>query len=381
MPDLLWFLLPVAAFSGWWVAQRQHRETTGEQRSQAYSSGYYEGLNYLLNEQPDKALEVFVRSLPVSGETVEIHLALGSLFRRRGEIDRAIVLHQNLLEQPGLNSRQREQVMFELAQDHLSAGLLDRAEELFLELKRSRSHAQAALRLLIDVYQQEKDWVNAISAAYQYADITGERQDFIIAHYYCELAEQALAEGRERAAGEFVAKALQADGDSVRAALIMARMAIGREDCQAAVKHLQRVLQRKSPYVSEILALLVTCYEHLGWRERIPSLLAGVEAPADGVFETLALARLCDRYGENARARRLLEALLDRKPDSEVLSCYLELLGERFDCRSTLDRLKRLLRQRAELAMRYLCSQCGFSGQELHWQCPSCKSWGTIRPL
>ena len=381
MPDLLWFLLPVAAFSGWWVAQRQQRETTGKQASQAYSAGYYEGLNYLLNEQPDKAVEVFVKSLPVSGETVEIHLALGSLFRRRGEIDRAILLHQNLLEQPELSSRQREQVMFELGQDHLSAGLLDRAEELFLELKRSRNHAQAALRRLIDVYQQEKDWANAISAAYQYADITGERQDFIIAHYYCELAEQALGEGRVGEAAGFVTKALQADPQNVRAVLTMARMAIAQGDCQEAVKHLQGILRRGVPYVSEILALLLECYQRLGWHERIPQVLAAVETPLDSVFETLDLARLCDRYGEKARARGLLERLLDRKPDSEVLSCYLDLLGEQFDCAATLDKLKRLLRQRANLAMRYLCSQCGFSGQELHWQCPSCKNWGTIQPI
>ncbi len=381
MPDLLWFLLPVAAFSGWWVAQRQGRETAPDSSLLSPPPRYYEGLNYLLNEQPDKAVEVFVKSLPVNGETVEIHLALGSMFRRRGEIDRAILLHQNLLEQSELTSRQREQVMFELGQDHLSAGLLDRAEEFFLELKHSKDHAQAALRLLIDVYQQEKDWPNAISAAYQYADISGDSQDFIIAHYYCELAEKAQAEGEAGAADEYLRKALQVDGDCVRASLAMARLLMKRGDYQSAVTGLRRVLSRGSGYVTELLRVLVECYEQLGQRDEIVRLLVTVEPDRDGISSTIELARLFERYGERARAEALLARLLAEKPSSELLACYLDVVDKPSDCMATLNQIRRVLKRRARMALKYLCGQCGFSGQDLHWQCPSCKCWGTIKPV
>jgi len=157
MLNLLWLLLPVAAASGWWVAR--HTELVSQARKKSsLTSDYFKGLNYLVNEQPDKAIEVFIRVVEVDSETIETHLALGSLFRRRGEVDRAIRIHQNLIARPSLNREQRTQALLELGQDYMNAGLLDRAESLFLELVELDAHTVRALQLLADIYEQEKDW-------------------------------------------------------------------------------------------------------------------------------------------------------------------------------------------------------------------------------
>src|SRR3990167_1046957 len=151
---------------------------------------YLVGLNFLLNEETDKAVDVFIKMLEVDSDTVETHLAVGKLFRRRGEVDRAIRIHQNLIARPQLEKNYREQSLFELGQDYLSAGMLDRAERVFLELVNAKSHAAQALKILIDIYQQERDWLNAIDMAERYESATRQNMQPVIAHYYCELADR-----------------------------------------------------------------------------------------------------------------------------------------------------------------------------------------------
>jgi len=153
--DLLWLLLPLAAASGWWVARLDHQNRPGK-GARDFPSAYFKGLNFLLNEQPDKAIEVFIKVLEVDSETAETHLALGNLFRRRGEVERAIRIHQNLIARPTLDKEQRSQALLELGQDYLKAGLFDRAENLFIELAENRLHSQPALRFLMQIYQQER---------------------------------------------------------------------------------------------------------------------------------------------------------------------------------------------------------------------------------
>src|SRR5436190_18436361 len=183
--DLLWLLLPLAFLSGWFAARLEARRQAG--RSFDLPSAYFKGLNFLLNEQPDKAIEIFIQVLEVNSETVETHLALGNLFRRRGEVERAIRIHQNLIARPTLNREQRTYALLELGQDYFKAGLFDRAENLFLELAEVRAHSEQALRLLLNIYQQEKEWDKAIQTGRRFARVSGKRMDDVIAQYYCEL--------------------------------------------------------------------------------------------------------------------------------------------------------------------------------------------------
>jgi len=205
--NLLWLLLPVAALSGWYLGQRRADPGRDGGRERGLRSDYFKGINYLLNEQPDKAIEVFIKVLEVDQETVETHLALGNLYRRRGEVDRAIRIHQNLVARNTLSPEQRYEALLELGQDYLSAGLLDRAENLFKELAEASHYRVQALRQLIDIYEQEKDWDQAISCARQLERATGNQLGPVIAHYQCEQAEQLRERKEYKSALKLLGKA------------------------------------------------------------------------------------------------------------------------------------------------------------------------------
>ncbi|MDX1594454.1 MAG: lipopolysaccharide assembly protein LapB, partial [Gammaproteobacteria bacterium] len=263
MLELLWLLLPVAAGSGWLAGRRAAHDRPG-QAGRRLSAEYFRGLNHLLNEQPDKAIEVFIRMLEAEGETVEIHLALGSLFRRRGEVDRAIRIHQNLIARPTLSPGQRAEALQELGLDYTRAGLYDRAEEIFLELAEVRAHAERALRELLDIYQRERDWDKAIDTARRLAQRTGTARDLEIAHFHCELAEESRAAGEISEALSHLGRALAADPACVRASLTQGDLENDRGHTKAAVRAYRRVAEQDPAYLPEVLERLRACYASLG---------------------------------------------------------------------------------------------------------------------
>ena len=219
--NIFWLLLPVAALSGWWIG-KSAQET--KKLSKNIHPEYFKGLNFVLNEQPDKAIEVFIRMVEVDNETVETHLALGNLFRRRGEVDRAIRIHQNLIARPTLNQGQRAHALLELGMDYMHSGLLDRAEKLFLELVDLDLYLNEAYFNLLEIYQQEKDWENAIIIAKKFETISGENLNPVIAHFFCEVAENELNSGRLSNAKEQIHNAMNANSKCVRASIIEAKI-------------------------------------------------------------------------------------------------------------------------------------------------------------
>ena len=209
---LLWLLLPLAALSGWWAAWRSMKAAASEGQKRIHPE-YFKGLNFVLNEQPDKAIEVFIRMLEVDSETVETHLALGNLFRRRGEVDRAIRIHQNLIARPTLDREQRAMALLELGMDYMRSGLLDRAEGLFKELVETGSHSIQAYSELLEIYQQEKEWDNAISIARKLELVSGKSLGPVIAQFYCEKAYNDLSQGDIKQARDCIRRALNIDGE------------------------------------------------------------------------------------------------------------------------------------------------------------------------
>ncbi len=382
MYDLFWLLLPVAAFSGWLVGSRQG---TGQRqdRTSGFSNRYYEGLNYLLNEQPDKAVNVFVEMLDVNNETVELHLALGTLFRRRGEVDRSIRIHQNLIARPTLPKHQKEQALLELGQDYLAAGLLDRAERLFQELQTSKQFSQQAWRFLVDVYQQEKDWENAIAAARQYEKMSNSRLAAIIAQYYCQMAEELIANNERGSAQKLIKKALLEDPKCVRASLLEADVYRHDQQYSNAIKSLMRVIDQDENFFTEVIDPLLECYEKLNDPRALQGLMGRLVSVIKGSSSALAFARLLRREQGVKTALEFVERQIDERPTLKGLQRYLELVevDEGASCthmvEKTSDTVSRLLQQGAE----YKCERCGFSGHVLYWQCPSCKSWGSVKPL
>lgn len=382
MLDLLWLLLPLAAASGWWAARRTGSGPKNG-RHAALSSEYFQGLNFLLNEQPDKAIEVFLRLVEVDNETVETHLALGNLFRRRGEVDRAIRIHQNLIARPTLDRAQRAQGLLELALDYMRAGLLDRAESLFQELIEMDAHSAAALSNLADIYQQEKDWEQAIRVQQRLESITGVSLRAVVAQYYCELAEQARQAGDGRRAAQRVEQALQADPHCVRASLIEADLCADADDYKGAINACLRVEDQDPRYLTEVIGPLQECYRRLGKPALMLDYLQRIVREYPGVSATLALAEVLRQAQGSRSAAQFIAEHLQQRPSVRGLERLIELqLADNGSVsRETLSTLQHLVGKLLEDKPVYQCEHCGFAGKSMHWQCPGCKHWSTLKPI
>jgi lipopolysaccharide biosynthesis regulator YciM len=384
MLELVWILLPVAAFSGWYAARRSGgREDLSADSPPVRTTDYFEGLNYLLNEQPDKAIEVFIRLVEVDSETVETHVALGNLFRRRGEVERAIRIHQNLIARDTLSAPQRAQALLELGQDYMKAGLFDRAERLFLELIEMRQHMERALRHLVAIYQQEKDWEKAIDTAAQLRKQCGQDMRVPISHYYCELAELARAKGDEQRLEPMLRKALETDTKCVRATVLQGDLEAAAGDYRNAIRTYKRVERQDPAYLVRVLAPLEACYRELGAGDEFRAYLEDLASHLNNVAPALVLANVVrEREGERAAAN-LLSSHLRRHPSIDGIERLISfsaatVVGE---VRQDLEMAVELVRQLAARRPSFTCIKCGFTGRELHWQCPGCKSWSTVRPI
>ncbi len=267
MTNLLLLLLPVAAASGWYAAARKYAKVKSSKNN--LPKNYLVGLNFLLNEQPDRALDLFIEMLEVDSDTVETHLALGSLFRRRGEVDRAIRIHQNLIARPNLNKQQRIHALLALGQDYMRAGVLDRAERIFHEVVDSGEETLPSLRHLLDIYQQEKAWKKAINVASQLKVKNGDNMNINVAHYYCELAMNARGKNDIEEAKKFLRKALVINKDCVRASLIHGEIEINQSRYKAAMKFYKQVETQDADYITEAISPLCLCYEKLGRKEEL----------------------------------------------------------------------------------------------------------------
>lgn len=382
-PTLLVFLLlPVAALSGWLIGRRR-REPGVYATSSEIPIDYIKGLNYLLNEQPDKAIDVFIHMLDVNSETVETHLALGSLFRRRGEVDRAIRIHQNLIARPTLNSEQRMQALNELGQDYMTAGLLDRAEALFNELVESGPHTINALRQLVDIYQQEKDWEKAIEMSRKLAFKTGSSQDNVIAHYYCEMAEHQIRQNELPPALKLLKKALATDRHCARASLLEGEVETRLGNYRAAIKAYRRVETQDPDYIPEILEPLANCYRMTDSVDEMIKYLQEILTRHGGISVMLSLAELLrDRAGD-AEAAEFITSYLERKPSLRGMDRLIDLalIHIRDPARDKLEVLKTVTSQLLVNNPVYRCDICGFQGKTLHWHCPGCKHWNSVKPI
>jgi Predicted N-acetylglucosaminyl transferase len=382
MLEFLWLLLPVAAASGWMAAKRSSERKTGKCISDL-KSAYFRGLNYLLCEQPDKAIEVFIRMVQVDHETVETHLALGNLFRRRGEVDRAIRIHQNLIARPTLSHEQRTHALFELGEDYMRAGLLDRAESLFLELIELDAYVVPALRHLVDIYQQEKDWDKAIFACRRLEEKASEPMGPVIAHHYCEQAELALRENKVELARGWVRSALKNDQNCARASLLEGNIELKEGNFAAALAAYKRVEEQDFEVFPEVIEPMQQCFRTLGDTEAMALYLEGVVRKNEGMSSVPVLANLIRRQQGDQKATAFIREQLRRRPSILGLERLIELnLAESEGVsRAVLLDLRDLTERLLARMPTYRCKQCGFSGRSMHWQCPGCKSWNSVKPV
>jgi lipopolysaccharide biosynthesis regulator YciM len=375
-------LLPVAAASGWWIGMRTSMHFRSQNNSEL-SSDYFKGLNYLLNEQPDKAIEVFIKMVEVDSETVETHLALGNLFRRRGEVDRAIRIHQNLIARPTLSRQQRTQALLELGQDYMRAGLFDRAETLFQELVELDDYTEQALHYLMDIYQQEKDWDKAISVVQKLESITGKNRHTVLAHYYCELAEQAKHSRDDDQTKKMIKRALSYDKNCVRASLLLAETEAEAGDYHAAIQTYKNVQHQDADYLPEIMEPMLDCYNKLGSGAEMSSYLKQTLQHHNSITLILTLAELIRKREGDHQSASFITEQLRKRPSVRGLDRLIELNLTHTDGKAheNLLILKDLVTKLLEGKPVYKCNNCGFTGKSMHWQCPGCKNWNTVKPI
>lgn len=386
LPYLGFFLLPVVAASSWYLARRNIANNSGTPitKRSNLSNEYFRGLSYLINEQPDKAIEVFIRMLEDNPETVETHLALGALFRRRGEVSKAIGIHQNLIARVSLSSEQRSNAMLELGLDYMRAGLLDRAEHLFREILAAETHQIAALKNMLAIYQQEKEWHKAIDTIRKLEVLDKDhRVDKVLAHYYCEIAEELRREGDLEQANAILEDALLHDIHCARASILQAELATMVGNHKRAVQFYKKIEQQQQDFIPEIINPLLQSYQKIAPAEEIINYLRHLLDLHQGTTVLLAITNQISLDRGEKKAAEFLTEQLRIRPSVRGLDQLIKLTIANADgvAQQNLLGLRNLAEQLLERKPIYQCSNCGFQARLLHWQCPGCKSWDMVKPI
>ena len=335
-------------------------------------------MNFLLNEQPDRAIESFVEAVKVDPQTIELHFALGSLFRRRGETERAIRMHQNLIEREDLRQELKLQAMVELGLDYLKAGLLDRAEDVFEKL-RPTALAEEAKRNLLEIYQLEKDWQKAIDIASELPDFASHKE---IAEYHCELAAAEILRSRRDLALPYLQTALERNRKCVRASLLQGDIHFQQDQVTVAIECWQRIEQQDPPYLALVAKRLLEAFRKLERREEGLQLLRGYleHYPSLDLLDVV-FQLVLESDGPDA-AYRLVRDELKRNPTLLGFDKLLEarLLVAPPENRADLDLAKSIVHGYTRRLARYRCDNCGFKARQFYWRCPACGGWETYSP-
>lgn len=406
-----WWLIvvPVLFGLGWVAARVDFRQMLSESRR--LPDSYFKGLNFLLNEEPDQAIDAFIEVAKLDSETIELHFALGNLFRRRGEIERAIRVHQSLLGRADLEPEARQDAQFELAKDFLKAGMLDRAEAGF-EAVTDTQHAVEAMRYLVRIYEAGHDWPQAIEAVKRLGRLTQEAVPQRV-HYHCEQAEAALTareaqfkdaqkalDGAEQAARELAGDSTL--GAKVRIALLRALWAEKKQQLTHQRDELESILSFAPMYSGLVAAPLMRCYLALDQVDEgievlrthfnqhpnlmVFNVLFKVLREHNGPLEAWRFARKALRGTPSLLALdRMLEVELSASKDKQVSSTVQDMMDDALTkevaAGADLALLRSLIHKHTQRLDRYACKECGFEARTYYWQCPGCNHWESYPPL
>ncbi|MDH5256499.1 MAG: hypothetical protein OEX07_00775 [Gammaproteobacteria bacterium] len=391
MNTLFWLLLPVAAISGWIAATRHFRAASDSPLSSNQNYPFFSGSrparevhHSFIDTQPDKAVDIVIDKVEVTSDTVEVHLALGKLYRRSGEVNRAIRFHQNLSEKHSLSNAERESILYELGLDYLSAGLLDRAERIFKDLLTSEGFRLDSSKALIEVYQQEKDWDAALEYAEMFETLSKISQKTIIGQFYCEKAEKIRSVGNESDVEALLQLALKKDKSCIRAYISLGELSYGLNDYETALQNYMAAVEIDRIFLSVVLENLIHCCSLIQQNENYMTSILPGSASVDLTASSDASADEKSELFENQkRAIKYIEQQLEKSPTLSLLSKYLLLLLDDPDLvdRKALSQIKDSLFKVNNKSASYKCVSCGLGVHALQWQCPSCSSWSTIKPI
>lgn len=374
----LWYLIvvPLLFIAGWWFRGLDQRQREQEQRP----GTYYKGINLLLNDQPDKAIDAFIEVVKLDPETIELHHALGNLFSRRGEFDRAVRIHNHLLNREDLPSHERSLALFELGNDYLKAGIYDRAEESFQRLLKEPEYRLDAMRSLLKIYCTEKEWNKAIEVANTLEKQAGENHQVEMGHFHCELAALEMRAKHFDQAKLELEKALQVDRKSVRALIMLGNLSMLNNDPNAALQYWAQVEKVSPEHLTLVMVQIAQAYEAIGQHDQAMNLInRALEDHSSVETLSIALDLIIKSEGEKA-AEKFLKEELERRPTLWAYEKLSELRLKANTDDSELELLTGLLKPYVSRPGRYRCSHCGFKAKGFQWLCPGCSSWGSYSP-
>jgi len=373
-----WWLLVLPLFFtlGWIAARVDIKQLLTE--STTLPAAYFKGLNFLISDQHDKAVEAFSEAMQANTDSLELHFALGSLFRRTGETDRAINMHLNLLDKKELTVNQKSAVKAELAQDYLKAGLFDRAEELFKGLDDTR-YRQPALRALLEIYVREREWTQAIETATELERLSGVPFRQEIAQYYCELAMNDIIAQNPDAARNQLQLALDANKNCVRANVLLGDLEVNAGAHQAAISHWKRIEFQQPEYLGLIAGKMLKSYRASGQLKdglaQLNTYLETYKLPS--LMSVLYEATLAEEGAE--KAAKLARNELIRQPSLQTLDQLLQARAMADDVNNQdIQLMQQTVRNAIGNRAAYHCNQCGFRAKQYHWQCPACNAWESL---
>lgn len=375
-------LLPIAAVSGYYMGRKQKPKSAKKGKS-SLSSDYVKGLNFLLNEQPDKAVDTFIDLLALDTETVETHMALGHLFRKRGEVDRAIRLHQNIIARPQLSAEDKNSALYELAIDYKAVGMYDRSIGLFKQLIPDPVHKKSSLERLLNIYQLTRDWQKAADTAELLQNSLGDIQIKSIAHFYCELATEKQKDGDIKGALSSLKKAFTANPKSVRASLVQGDIHLQQANYKQALKSFNKIPQQDIAFLPEALPQIQEAYNNLKDEKGYKAFLqTNLEAGA-GVSILVELSKVLRQEKGDRHAAEVIGVYLQERPSLKGLHQLIALHIEHASsgAKESLKLLDNIVEKLVLQKPRYNCYNCGFQARLLHWQCPSCKEWSSVKPI
>ena len=378
--DYWWLLaIPVVFGLGWMAARFDLKHLLSDAANLPRS--YFRGLNFLLNEQPDKAIDAFIEVVKLDPETTELHFALGNLFRRRGETERAIRVHQNLLNRADLPVNERDHALFELGQDFLKAGLLDRAEQTFTSIQAGLYQTEAQGSLLT-IFQTEKDWHKSISAALTLENAGRPSLRKEISKFHCELAAEALQRGDTQAARDALAQALKTNDANVRATILLGDVEASAGNHSAALSYYTRVEKQNPVYLTLVAEPIMKAYNQLGKPGQGAALLVDYldRYPSSDLLDS-AYKHVAAADGMEA-AHALALKQMRRAPSTAATLLLLDgqIAGSDASRSDELELVRNLIRVRTRNLPRYTCQNCGFRARLFYWQCPGCGHWESYAP-
>lgn len=377
MWELVFLLLPIAAYSGYWVARKTATR-------QSLPRDYFLGLEHLLHSRTEKAVIAFSRMLDYVPESVESHLALGAVLRRKGDLSRAISIHHALLSRPNLEAEQKERILFALAEDYWHAGILDKAEAVLEELSSlDGDFATKANWYLLAIYEQERDWQKAMDLALSMEDDVSRPRSLAIGHYLCELAEIHKQSGQYEKARMILADALSIDRNCARASILLGECCIRTKDYHEAIRSLKKVEKQDPALLPEALGNLAHSYAQLSANEALLHYLEGLLARNPSPPLLMLYAKYAKTHYGEAKTVELIIAHLKTNPSIRGLGLVVAYHLRRAPpyAQNQLLLLQSLMEKLLAKEPLYRCRQCGYTGKLLHWQCPCCRKWASIKPI